>query len=314
MRQLRAFCPAFPERADAGHDFILITRFLPRPFVTRKFFVITAIDRQRLEVIDILDHHIPFGKGDDTAPVSGSEHRSAQDSHFSVLINKRDTVLFVNMLRRKCAVCLDAGNIVSEKHRRERQRIHAEIQKRAACQHRVRQSLHAPDRVGQLRTQHDRISDHAAVNYFTDRLGKRHVSRPHRFRDEYMFLLRKSKKLTCLSRVYAERFFDDHRLSVLNTELRVRIVLGMRRRDINQADLFVIHQLLVGAVCLFEAMFCRESGCLISTAGSDSIAAYTPDFPYRIRHCRRDIAGTHDRKIDSSEHTHLPGSPAITRR
>ena len=240
MRHLRALQPPVLQRHPAGLQLVLIAGDLTRPLVGGDFLVLLVVNRQLLEIVDVVYDHVAFRADNHSLTVGPPEHGRRQRRHPAVLINERQIVLLIEMLTRVGARCLHAKQLIAEHHGCKIQRIYAKIQKRASRQRGIHHPVLALHVIAEVRRQENRLADDAARQNLLHRPHERHISRPDGLGDEDVFLLCQAEQLFCLHLIDRKGLLHKARFPIGNAQLRVLKMLRMRRRDIDKIDLPVL--------------------------------------------------------------------------
>ena len=154
---------------------------------------------------------------------------------------------------------------------RERDRVDAEVEERAAGQRRVEQTRRRVvlEELAVVRGQSDHGADLPGVHDLVQRGHVRQEAGPHRLHHEHPALPGGREHLLGLGHVAGERLLDQHVLARLDGQQRVVTVLGVRGGDVDRLDRVVGTERLVGVVHGATAVRGRERLAALAGAGAD---------------------------------------------
>ena len=217
--------------------------------------ILLTIERDPLWVVDVVHGQKTFGSADQAVSVTAAVHTGRKLRHASIRIMEGEAFVQVNAPVRQHGAGFRELKIVAEKHGAEVERIDAHIQQRASGKRRIYNAGHMSDGVVQAGFEQTWRSDGAGSDDLIDDSAGGHVARPDGLGDEKVLFPGQREHLAGLRGIGGEGFFAQDSLAVMETELHMFRVMGVRRGDIDEIDLRIPNHLLIGAIGNFEAFF-----------------------------------------------------------
>ena len=305
MRHGRALGQAVQDGVRRVGHLILVAGQLRRHVMMRHQGVIVVIDVDALHVVDVLADDIAVRAPDVAAAVRGDEHRGLRGGHRAVRIVQGDGVVRVHAGLVRGHRGHDAiDRTRAQHHVNEVQRVYADVEQRAAGQHRIGHTRLAGHRVAQVRVHHLHLADHARGHDVVDHAARRHVARPDGLGAQQPRRLGHGQQFARLRRVGGERLLHQDVLAGLQTHDALLGMQAVRGGDVHQIHLRVGQQLLIRAVGDRETVLCSEGGGALAVACGHrvrghqvGVARVGRHLDQRGRHRMRDASGAEDRHI-----------------
>lgn len=148
----------------------------------------------------------------------------------------------------------------TEREARERRRIDAEVEERAAGQRRVGQALRATGVEGLAVIGEDvlDLTQKTVLEALADDVDAGEEAGPHGLHREQALGLRGVEDVLGLGGVARERLLDEDVLAGVEGEQGLGVVLGVGRGDVDDVEVRVVDEFLIGPVCRVRTELVRE--------------------------------------------------------
>ena len=134
----------------------------------------------------------------------------------------------------------------TERPRRERRDVGAEVEERPARHGRVEDAVRRVEVLAVVGEDGAHVPEQAGVEHLPHDVEARQEEGPHRLHAEDAGGRGGSRDLLCLSGIEADRLLDEHVLAGLDGEQRALAVQVVRRRDVDDVDVRVGEQRVAG--------------------------------------------------------------------